>query len=147
MSGSIFSLQHVERKRTILFPVQTEYAGIRVDPQLRELWSQVQLPKTDADIEARLHAAGHLSESQLRVGHLEKSRRMHTAIRIAAGQKLISDDERRAKRIKYPKRMTNVHLLGQFDWLTTAGGKAAPADGAAAASASSSGAASASGPK
>ena len=68
-------------------------------------------------MEERLHAAGHLSESQYRAGHLEKSRQMQAAIKLAAGQKLISQAEKRAKRKRYPQKLTNTHMIGTYDWL------------------------------
>jgi len=129
-AGTIYSIAYLEKNRQILFPVIADLE-VRVDGDLREMWSAVVTPKSMVDLEEKLHAAGHLSDVQYKAGHLEKSRQMQAAIKLAAGQKLLSQAERRAKRRRYPQKVTNTHLIGQFEWFATPGGKP-PATGAAA---------------
>ena len=137
-SGTIYEIKYLEKNRSVLFPQTPDYPGASqtaADADLRELWHGVVMPKSQVELEERLHAAGHLSDAQYRAGHLEKSRAMQAAIKLAAGQKLISDAERRAKRRKYPQKLTNTHLLGQFEWFQAP----APKGGAAAGSTGASG--------
>lgn len=134
---------------------------MHVDQDLKDMWNQVQMPKTrqrnsketkewkrrsnriiersnvahltnsvcsflililtEVELEEKLHAAGHLSDNQYRAGHLEKSRLMQAQIKLAAGQKLLSQAERRAKRRRYPQKLTNVHMLGQYEWFNAPG--------------------------
>ena len=114
-SKSIYSIAYLEKKKTILFPVIGEYS-MHVDHDLKEMWNAVQMPKSQVELEEKLHAAGHLSDTQYRAGHLEKSRLMQAQIKLAAGQKLQSQAERRANRKRYPQKLTNTHLIGQYEW-------------------------------
>jgi hypothetical protein len=110
-----YSIAYIEKKKTILFPVQTEYA-MQVDQDLKEMWNAVPMPKSAVELEEKLHAHGHLSESQYRVGHLQKSRLLQAQIKLAQDQRNAADTERRAKRRRYPQKLTNTHLLGQYEW-------------------------------
>ena len=128
----MYEIKHLEKNKSILFPHLVEF-DMRVDGDLRDMWTAVVMPKSMVDLEERLHAAGHLSDMQYKAGHLEKSRQMQAAIKLAAGQKLLSQAERRAKRRRYPNKLTNTHLIGQFEWLVAPGAKPAAAAGAPAA--------------
>lgn len=108
-------MSHVEKKKVILFPRLHEF-DVTVDADLRDMWHSVVMPKSQVELEEKLHAAGHLSETQYRAGHLEKSRLMQAQIKLAAGQKLQSQAERRAKRRRYPQKLTNTHMIGQYEW-------------------------------
>lgn len=125
--SSVYELKYLEKNRRIVFPVLKEFA-MQVDQELKDLWQNVIMPKSIVDLEEKLHAAGHLSAAQYKAGHLEKSRQMQAAIKLAAGQKLNDGAERRAKRRRYPNKVTNTHLVGQFAWFTPAatGSKAPP---------------------
>ena len=127
LGGSVYEIKFLEKNRRILFPTLREFE-VKVDQDLREMWQSVAMPKSIVDLEEKLHAAGHLSEAQYKAGHLEKSRQMQLAIKLAAGQKLNDGAERRAKRRRYPNKVTNTHLVGQFAWFTPAAtGSKAPA--------------------
>lgn len=117
---ALYSIAYIEKKKTILFPVQPEYA-MHVDQDLKEMWHAIQMPKSVVELEEKLHAHGHLSETQYRAGHLQKSRLMQAQIKLASTQKILSAAERRAKRRRYPQKLTNTHLLGQYEWSVRAG--------------------------
>jgi len=125
-NGTLYEIKHLEKNKSILFPYLRD-VDMRVDDDLRDMWHSVQMPKSMVELEARLHSAGHLTDAQYKGGHIEKSRQMQAEIKLAAGQKLLSQAERRAKRKRYPTKLTNTHLIGQFDWLVAPGTKPAAA--------------------
>jgi len=108
--GRIFALKYVEKAREVLFPVD-QSVRCSVDADLRALWSSVQVPRSVPELEEALWRAGHLSREQYQAGHLEKSRQSARGLQAAKDAKLAAIAERKAKRKRYPTKVTNAAFL------------------------------------
>jgi hypothetical protein len=101
-----------ERKRTVLFAVDPEYA-VPVDADLRALYANATpIPESVADLEARLHEAGLITAAQ-RTTYLERSRlacAQHSTTTRGKTSTRRSSSMTRAT-------LTNAHLVGQYEWL------------------------------
>jgi hypothetical protein len=108
--GRVFVLKYVEKQREVLFPVDVS-VDVPVDTDLRALWNGVALPRSVPELEEALWRAGHLSREQYQAGHLEKSRQSARGLQAAKDAKLAAIAERKAKRKRYPTKVTNQAFL------------------------------------
>lgn len=75
----------------------------------------------ESELEELLYAGGHITESQYRYGHIEKSR--STLASLERTKKDKNKNSTTRKRNYQRMKLTNTHLMGQYEWFKPEEGK------------------------
>lgn len=91
----------------VFFPRDTtEELQIRVDDDVRKLWSDIKMPSV-TELESQLYASGHLSKAELKD---------HAVVGVVTSKK----KRKRGFASKTKRRqtnLTNTHMIGEHSWL------------------------------